>query len=413
MFNQDLKAFIFYPSTHIKSHDDAHTPLREITQRHYAKHIQSSHIPVQLELPQKLGGTVFASSYDRPDPLLHEQAASKLFSPTHHEFATAADRATRKYTWLEPNEPHNNFSHIHGIGSYENNVEPSMITVFHKPVSGKQLQNIGANVGAFARQHSILLFSPHPNGFEKLLHMRVRTHEPHDKLDAPTVARISENIHSMFNNYFKMSEDGKVKTYTLPGRSILPDTTGHTDVLTWIGQHENDPVMRESEFYDIAQRLGGGRIQAPQFWQGTGTSLGGTSPYSDSEAEMMGDTWKRFQAKVNYRRILQGDETVARSAYPMEPKRLAAVHSPAKTGAVVRGINYPPGAIIPTPIQMDGKEEQPKTWREKILAANKKRKEPNADNDPSRVGRNRTVTGTTHDDHEYAPSTATDSASPA
>jgi hypothetical protein len=334
--------FVLYPFSHIKSYDNSWEPNRERVSREYAKAVPNG--PLRFELPKTLGGTIFASPYDKPDPLQHIQAATKLFSPHQLDFATAADDAARRYLAMGKQD-HDVYSHLHGIGSWENNVEPSMMTIFHKPVSGLALQKIGADVGAFARQHGILAFAPHPYGVEALMHMRVPTHHPMQRLTPYTVAEITHMISGLFNKYHDQSPFGE-KSYLMPGRTILPDETGHSDVLAWVPPWEQNPSRLHQAFHQIADEL---KVrQAPQYWPGTGMLMGGTSPYSDEEASKFSDDHKRDLAVANYRKVLNSDKPlIGHAPQLVEPARFAQ-HAPAGSGAVVRGVFYPPGKIIPT-----------------------------------------------------------------
>lgn len=332
--------------------------------------------PLRMELPNPLGGAVFASSHDKPDTLTHEQAVSKLFDDKHTEFLNMADDATRRYLDL-PHDHAGAYTHLHGIGSWENAVEPSMMTVFHRPVDSLQLQRIGADIGTWARQHAILAFSPHPGGFERLLHMRLKTHHPTPRIPQPVLASISQRIHDEFNNYFDPQENGG-QSFWIPGRTILPDHTGHTDVLAWVPPWEEQPDRVHQAFTMISRRLGS--IRPPTFWPGTGVMLGGTSPYSDEEAKFLTDAQKRDAAVANYAKVMAepGKNIPALGAEefplvrPTPPARRSGgrmvtlrdilgrfkqrlARSPAVTGAVVRGVYYAPGKMMPdaTPIKTD------------------------------------------------------------
>jgi len=337
----DQHGFIIYPASWVKGEEDAWTPTREISDREFNERVGNKK-PLQFQLPQKMGGAIFASGYQKPDPLRHVQAAMKLFGPDHMDFATAADDATRRYlrTRKQTMQP---YTHLHGIGSWENNVEPSMMTVFHGPVDGMTLQKIGADVGSFARQHGILAFSPHPDGIEQLMHMRVPTHHPSQKLTPVAVAEISHYLSDLFNHYHDQAEDGS-KSYLMPGRTILPDESGHSDVLVWVPPWEKNPGRLHEAFNQLAEHL---RVrQAPQYWPGTGLLMGGTSPYSDEEAAAMSDDRKRDIAINNYKQVLQSKQTLLRTPQLTAPVRFG-MHAPAQTGAVVRGVYYQPGKMLP------------------------------------------------------------------
>lgn len=340
----DKHGFIVYPASWGKKPSDAYRTVREITAEDFAKNT-TPQTALQFELPRALGGSYTASPNQAASPAQHEHAASKLFSQDQHDFATFADDAARRYAGIGPDD-HTAFTHLHGIGSWENAVEPSMMTVFHKPITALQLQKVGADVGSWARQHGILVFSPHPEGQEKLMHMRIPTHHAmnnNSRLDPRTVAEISHRIHNMFNEY----RDPHMNESLMPGRTILPDPTGHSDVLVWLPPWERNPERIHSAFNEIGDRLGA--RGATQYWPGTGMLLGGTSPYSDEEAAAMPDARKRDAAIANYARVLQALTTPLPNPQATQPTRFAAIHAPAGVGAVVRGVHYAPGAIIPTP----------------------------------------------------------------
>ena len=325
-FAGDLHGFLLYPSASIKDEQDAFTPQREITQREYNQAMTAPEDawhpnPIQFELPRMLGGSIFGSSWDKPDPLRHHQAAAKLFQKKYQDFLNAAESFTRKHTGTPGGD--GGHRHLQGIGSWENNVEPTLMTVFRRPITSLQLQRIGAELGSYARQHAILAFLPHDDGSEKLLHMRIKTHKP-GQLSPRQIASISNLVSSEFNQYF--DEINGQRNYLLPGRTILPDTTGHTDVLTWIPPWESNEARVLHAFETTAEKLGA--RHTVKFWPGTGTLLGGTSPFSDDEASKMSDDQKRDAAVANYHRqiaavkpeIQQGPGLTAPTQFALNPE---------------------------------------------------------------------------------------------
>lgn len=372
VFAGDLHGFLIYPASYARPHGEEFTPLRVLKQAHAREHGVQLGGPVQMELPKPFGGAVFSSSYARPDPLSHEQAVAQLHDKPHRDFLMMADDATRRYLNLG-HDAADQFTHLHGIGSWENQVEPSMMTVFHRPVDGLQLQRIGADIGSWARQHGILAFSPHPGGAEQLLHMRLRTHPEMRRLTQPVLVRVSQQIHDEFNKYFDPAENGG-QSFWIPGRTILPSPTGHTDVLTWVPPWEKDKDRVHRAFSEIGNKLGA--VRPPTFWSGTGLLLGGTSPYSDEEAAFLSDAQKRDAAVANYQQALTNPEPMVHESVPVvseaiignpaarrQGRRVVSLRdflgryktrlarSPAKTGAVVRGVYYAPGKMMPDVIQ--------------------------------------------------------------
>lgn len=358
--------------------------------------------PMRMELPRPFGGAVFASSYDKADPLAHEQAVSKLFDTPHRDFLAMADDATRRHLNL-PHDVEDHFTHLHGIGSWENNVEPSMMTVFHRPVDGLQMQRIGADIGSWARQHGILTFSPHPAGAEQLLHMRLRTHPEMKRLTQPVIAKVSQQIHDEFNKYFDPNENGG-QSFWIPGRTILPSPTGHTDVVVWVPPWEKDQDRVHRAFAAIANKLGA--VRPPTFWPGTGLLLGGTSPYSDEEAAFLSDEQKRDAAVGNYQQAAANPEPMVHASVPTPSEafignpaarragkrivhfrdflgryKVRLARSPAKTGAVVRGVYYAPGKMMPDVIPVQAAAEPgPENQGTGILAKIRKRFKRNRHN---------------------------------
>lgn len=322
IFAGDLHGFLVYPTAWKKPEDHHFTPIRVLKHIHAAKYGVQLNAPVQMELPRTLGGVMFGSSYDKPNSLLHEQAASKLFEQPHKDFLMMADDATRHHLGV-PEDSQGDFTHVHGIGSWENDVEPSMVTVFHRPVEGLQLQRIGSEIGTWARQHAILAFSPHPGGQEQLLHMRLKTHPPVHRLSVPMLAKISQTIHGEFNKYFDPKDDGG-RSFWMPGRSILPDASGHTDVLIWVPQDAGVAGRNRihQAFSTINSKLGGTR--QPTMWPGTGLMLGGTSPYSDEEAKFLDDAEKRELAIGNYKEAYENPEPLVHGSV-MSPEAAVGI----------------------------------------------------------------------------------------
>jgi hypothetical protein len=347
-FNSSTYGFILFPVSHAKSREDAWKTAHTIRRNHYAFHVNQQPHPLHFELPRQLVGSIFSSPNQNPEPLLHEQAAARLFDPAQHEFAAAADSAARKYLKLSPTELQDHYTHIHGIGSWENNIEPSMTTIFHKPVSALQLVKIGADMGTWARQHGILVFSPFADGREQLLHMRVKTHSPLiHKLSPGVVANISKRITNEFEKYRSVTDTdvagNPVTSALIPGRTYLPDTTGHTDILAWVPPWERDPEKIHHAFQQIAHNLNGKNVQ---YWNGRGILLGGTSPYSDEEASHMDDKTKREQALSNYSRVLQSPDTDLKNPEYTDPVKLARAPIPALSNLISKAVGGNPIARL-------------------------------------------------------------------
>ncbi len=346
IFSGNLHGIILYPASHAKPEETPHATNDEIQQDHYEAHTNPPR-PLHFELPHVLSGAMTASPHLLPWGIRHNQAAARLFAPEQREFATAADLAARHYLGLNPDDPQDYYTHLHGIGSWENKAEPAMATVFHKPTSALQLMKIGADVGTFARQHGILVFSPHQGGAEQLMHMRVPTHSPLiKKLSPGLIADISRKITGEFHKHYNVTghdaKGNEVREPLMPGRSYLPDTEGHTDVLVWVPPWEKDPERLHDAFNKIGESL---HSEPAQYWPGTGAMLGGTSPYSDEEKNAMNDKQKREAALANYERVRQSTEATIPEPEPTEPYQLE--RAPSGTGIVIRGVFYRPGMVIP------------------------------------------------------------------
>jgi len=328
VFAGDLHGFLIYPASWKRPEEDKFTPLRVLRQMHARRAGVDINQALRFELAKPFGGAVFSSSYDKPDPLAHEQAVSKLFDTPHRDFLAMADDTTRRYLGLG-RDVEDHFTHLHGIGSWENNVEPSMMTVFHRPVDGLQLQRIGADIGSWARQHGILAFSPNPNGTEQLLHMKLRTHRPMERMTQPVIANISQRIHDEFNRYFDPNENGG-QSFWIPGRTILPAPDGSTDVVVWVPPWEADRDRVHRAFSEIGQKIG--LVRPPTFWSGTGLLLGGTSPYSDEEAQFLSDEQKREAAIANYQRVLASPDPLIHPSVPVNPEAAATLGGVRRSG---------------------------------------------------------------------------------
>jgi hypothetical protein len=168
------------------------------------------------------------------------------------------------------------------------------------------------------------------------------------RIPPQVLASISKRVSDTFNEYYDPNDNGG-RDYWMPGRSILPDRTGHTDVLVWIPPFEKNPKKIEEAFADVAKRLRA--IQPPRFWPGTGIMMGGTSPVSDDFANHLDDATKRDLALLNYQRIKDNPDTFKHTPQLTKQYKLSRLlqlaHSPAGTGAVVRGVFYPPGKMMP------------------------------------------------------------------
>ena len=415
----DMHGVVIYPVSHPKHGDEAFVTNHDIRNKHLA--FVTPNDPLQFALPTNLGGTIFGSSYPEPFSLPYEVAAHRLFGDAHKDFSNYADAATRFYSGHSPNQEHNDFTHYHGIGSWENVVEPSMVTAFHKPISLNQLVKIAADVGSYARQLSMLAFRPHPNGLERLLHMRVPSHSPLIKRLSPSiVADAARPIHEAFNQHYTVSPQG-LKEYLMPGRSILPDDEGHTDVLVWIPPWHKHPQAAEDSFHHIAYELGA--TQPVRYWTGNGIMLGGTEPFSDDELKHATDAEKRYIAKENYHRVLHSTNNPNVTVFPQKARNIEpeipepmhyAMRAPAKTGAVIRGVFYPPGKIIPTLVTSGQTPSKMSLgdFREKLSTFLKKKKgDTNAHDGATRTGGNggpsHGATGSRSDNSPAGPATAT------
>lgn len=307
----DVHGFLVCHSTRIKSDDDASLPLSETFRREFVKGAgrppipQKFRQPLHNKMPTEFNGMHLRSSYDKEDPLQHDLAAQMIHRPQHQDFITYLDQTARRFSGAKPTGEQHKFVHLHGIGSWENQVEPSVVTMFKEPVRPEQLIRMAADVGSWARQHAMLAFFPHPHGAEQMLHMRVPTHHPTSILPPQQIAEISRKIHNEFNKWVKPDDEGG--TYPIiPGRSILPDASGgHTDVLAWIPPFEDNPQRARHAFAEIARALGTEHNLGPRYWPGQGVMLGGTDPYSSDEVKTMSDLQKRVIAHGNYLKALR------------------------------------------------------------------------------------------------------------
>lgn len=341
----DIHGFLVYPISWAKPADQSHLTVRELTalrRQQHAEHRRAADMEgLQFALPRKLGSTIFASPNEDADPLSVDDAAHRLFRRDQQIFSIFAEEATRRRLGITHFDPQDHFSHLHGIGSWENNPEPSMVTVFHKPISDVQLQQIAAEMGVWAKQHGILAFAPHPAGTEQMLHMRLQTHEPRRQMGPHKIAQIVKPIIDDFNQY---ADQGDRKLhYWMPGRSILPHPDGTTDVLVWVPPWESHPERVKQAFSAIAEKHKA--IEPVKYWPGTGIMLGGTSPYSDDEAEYLSDKKKRELAIENYKLREASPQHLTYPPSFAESQQFA--RSPAGTGAVVRGVYYEPGKMMP------------------------------------------------------------------
>lgn len=338
----DVHALLFNHVAWPKNDADQFKTFQEISRDRLKSNI-NRHIdnPIYLQMPKPLAGFVASSGYDRPDHLPYEEAARRLGDKEHADFTTYLDQAARQHLKLDPHSKQDTFTHLHGIGSWEDAVEPSIATVFHKPVDPLHIQRISADVGSWARQHGILAFYPHEKGDEKVLHMRVKTHRKMSKLTPSLIGEIAKQVTHHFNQY--KNSDGEA---LMPGRTIIPNNNGTSDVMVWIPPWEKQPGLVHDAFSTIAANLG--QTQPVHFWPGNGIVFGGTSPHSWDEAKAFSDAKKRRLARSNFRRALFNSFAQGPQPQVTEPRKLQQQRSPAGTGIVVRGVYYPPGRIIPT-----------------------------------------------------------------
>ncbi len=391
----NVHGFILYRASHLKPHDRPWATNDELQAEHYAKHVPTGPTSkLKFALPRLLPQMMASSHYDRPDPLIAQQAAFRLFSQRQKDFVSAADSIARHYIGLpfdsdvKPEE----FTHLHGIGSWESKLEPSMATVFHRPIAASQLQKIAADVGSMANQEGILVFVPHYGGTEQMMHLRFPSHSPQiQQLNPGLVAKISQQVTDEFNKFHTTSPQG-VREYLMPGRSILPDNTGHTDVLVWVPSFisPHDQGRMHEAMLQIAHGLNG----QVQYWSGTGKIVGGMHPHENDPGPFT-DPQKRQIAQENYTRVreLPESQTAAYSGdvelpefQKSEPQKLA--RSPAKTGIVIRGVFYKPGMVIPnliSPTSTPKVKMSRDEFKEKLrIAYTKKREKKDADDAPAR-----------------------------
>jgi hypothetical protein len=325
IFSGDVHGFIIYPAAWAKPHDAPFATVRELAaKRRAALDARNPVSPLQMMLPGAIGASVDPGPFH--DPHAVDDAAHRLFHPDHVDFGMIADQNTRRHTGTDMYSPQEHFTHAHGLSAYGNEVEPSITTVFHAPISPLQLEKIAAETGSWAKQHGILAFYPTPDGKEQMLHMRIPTHKPRQQLTPHQIAQSVKPLVNEFNNYFDTTDTGR--EFWIPGRTIIPHPNGYTDVLALLPPWEKNPERFRQTFQEISQRHGA--KQPATAWSGESYSLGGTSPYSDDEREYAKDKERRRIAEQ-------------RQNFPMQFDR-----SPAKTGIVVRGVFYPPGEIIPT-----------------------------------------------------------------
>src|SRR5262245_32950898 len=91
IFRGHIHGLILYRASHQKP---PWVSNNRIQQEHYAKHIPTGPVhPLKFALPRALPQIIGASYYDKPEPLLSLQAATRLFSPRQMAFASAADSA--------------------------------------------------------------------------------------------------------------------------------------------------------------------------------------------------------------------------------------------------------------------------------------------------------------------------------
>ena len=347
LFHGDLHGFIMYPSTRQKDDDNPWEPLRESFDRIFAKEAgqpPSDHgTPLshqtdpmgrlkvlQFSLPSSMHGS------RRPDPLRFELASSMLYRPDHRRFMTQADITTREHTGNRRPSPED-YQHVHGLSSWEHHAEPAMVTVFKNPVDPNHLKSIGESVGAWARQHGVLAFHPHEDGKDQLLHMRVRTHHPSLALDPQTIGNATKRVADVFNSM--ASRDRKLgarEKHLISSRHVLPDTTGHSDVLVWVAPWEHDtkknygrnPAMIREQFARATKILGEqarhefgtDETPMPNYWHGTGMRIGGSSPYSDEETSALSD-WEKTRPSTLVEKILAPHRVPQQLS--REPMRLA------------------------------------------------------------------------------------------
>lgn len=308
IFRGPVHGFITYGSAHPKPVDDPWKTNEDIQ----AEHLYSTH-----------GGN--------PTPsLLRRQAATRLFSTHHRLFSNVADDSTRHILKLPfNNKPLPNYIHAHGIHQLEGRLEPAMVSMFRRPLTEEQLHTIARDVGAWTNQGNIHAFTVHPEGRERLAHLRFESHHPLiQQLDPDTISTILHSVGSVLNRF-----------PVLGNHTILPDASGNTDVLIHVP--ENRVELAEDAFHHAARMLNG----KVQYWNGVG---------------------KKF-----------GQEQI--STNENDPYQFA--RAPSHTGIVVRGVFYRPGSIIPDLISPNSPNSTEKTklsadeFKKRFRIAYSKRKE--------------------------------------
>lgn len=299
--------------------------------------------PAQMQLPQKILGSLMYSGNQSPDSMSYHKASSKLFTPEHTAFTGLADYAAKHYLDLDHNQGH--YEHLHGIGTWMDTAEPAIATVFKRPLSAQTLANIGAHVGNESRQQSVLAFSAHPQGPDRLLHMRLSTHKPHFDVDTKTLGHIADTIGREMTAHARQTDDGM--TPYLPAFTILPDRTGQTDVLAAVHGKELDAHTKMRIFEKISHRL---RARSVQYYPGTSVLLGlphVAIPDDSDHPDESTDEGKRLAALIRYKKIITGKYAVLPRPHIVGRLRMALLPHASGTGTIVRGINYPPGQFIP------------------------------------------------------------------
>ncbi len=312
--------------------------------------------PHRQELPKTFAGSLHYSGNQSPDPMSYRKAASKLFTPEHTNFTALADFAAKKYLNLDNNDS-KHYEHLHGVGTWMDTAEPSLATVFKKPIDPQVLTRIAAHVGHEAHQQGVIAFSPHPEGEDKLLHMRIPLPDkrPYQTVNQRMIGDISYMIGNQLARHSRQTDEGM--TPYLPAVTILPDHTGHADVLTWLEGKDKDRHTKEDVFKYVADVL---RAEKLQYYPGTGILMGPQNEKMPDGSHMPDentDEGKRMAAMIRYRRVMGEDIDLLPKSVPSSPIQMAlrralqqAYGSPphaAKTGTIIRGINYPAGQFTP------------------------------------------------------------------
>ena len=267
LFSGDIHAIQVHMHALCRKPEEVWDSRKEVMAKAFAKVVgrppSNYKAPMQNALSSSLSSAIMASPYEKPDPLSYEVAAGMMHDDAFHNFSNFADQAARRVMMLMQFQPHKLFTHVPGMGLFEDKPEPSLTTVFHSPVSPLQLQRMAAAVGHRANQLSVLNFNVHNDGPNQLYHARIKTHNKKEPLSPQLMGSISKKLYEMFLEH------------DLYGGTILPDTTGHSDILVYNHGTSNEDKQKEmSKFVKLVSKLPTENGAGPRFWNGTGMFLG-------------------------------------------------------------------------------------------------------------------------------------------